>query len=484
MIKNERQYRITKAQIERFENAVKGLRERRANKEINPLLLKMEEDAIRSQVEDLYKEVTEYEALRAGEIDLDRLQLFLDLPETLIRARIAKGFTQKDLAERLGLKEQQIQRYEATNYRTASLGKVMEIMRVLGIEKGKQSFAETDQFSLARLFERLKQVGLDEDFLLKRIVPFRLSSDVVSQTTATGSSAIALQLAGIVSKVFDWTVDALFGSAPLHLKPEAAGLGKFKVSKRVGKRYMNAYTVYAHYLSAAIVMAAPEPTPTIPVDPLQFRKAVERRFGDVTLETTLRFIWQLGIPVLPLRDSGAFYGACWRIRNRNVIVLKQKTKSQARWLFDLLHEFRHAGQHEDQETFSVVELEPTDAGRIGSDDEEQASRFAGDVMLSGQAEALVQSCVESARGSVERLKSVLPRIAEQSHAPVDALANYMAFRLSLQNINWWGAAENLQKLDVDPWIIARDVFLTSGLLERLNDFDRNLVVQALSDKED
>ena len=33
------------------------------------------------------------------------------LPIELIRARIAKGLTQKDLARKLGLKEQQIQRY-------------------------------------------------------------------------------------------------------------------------------------------------------------------------------------------------------------------------------------------------------------------------------------------------------------------------------------------------------------------------------------
>ena len=33
-----------------------------------------------------------------------------------MRARIALGYTQKKLAERVGLKEQQIQRYEETEY--------------------------------------------------------------------------------------------------------------------------------------------------------------------------------------------------------------------------------------------------------------------------------------------------------------------------------------------------------------------------------
>jgi hypothetical protein len=37
------------------------------------------------------------------------------------------------LAERLGLKEQQIQRYEATNYASASLSRVQQVARALGL---------------------------------------------------------------------------------------------------------------------------------------------------------------------------------------------------------------------------------------------------------------------------------------------------------------------------------------------------------------
>jgi len=39
------------------------------------------------------------------------LESLAELPEALIRARIAVGLTQKGLAGRLGLKEQQVQRY-------------------------------------------------------------------------------------------------------------------------------------------------------------------------------------------------------------------------------------------------------------------------------------------------------------------------------------------------------------------------------------
>ena len=70
------------------------------------------------------------------------------------------------------------------------------------------------------------------------------------------------------------------------------------------------------------------------------RQAVLSTYGAITFEHTLRYVWSLGIPVLPLRDPGAFHGACWRIDGRNIIVLKQRTLSLARWLADLLHEVR------------------------------------------------------------------------------------------------------------------------------------------------
>lgn len=52
---------------------------------------------------------------------------------TLIVARIAKGFSQKDLAWRLGVKEQQVQRYEADRYSTISLKNYRRIAILLGV---------------------------------------------------------------------------------------------------------------------------------------------------------------------------------------------------------------------------------------------------------------------------------------------------------------------------------------------------------------
>lgn len=51
----------------------------------------------------------------------------------LVVARVARGWSQKELARRLFLPEQQIQRYEAESYRSISLGNLIRISRTLGV---------------------------------------------------------------------------------------------------------------------------------------------------------------------------------------------------------------------------------------------------------------------------------------------------------------------------------------------------------------
>ncbi len=129
MIKNERQYRITRAQAERFERTLSELRTRgQKSSDVHPLIAKAQKEAVESQLADLRSELREYESLKAGEFPIDDLKVVSGLPSMLIKARISRGMSQKDLAERIGLKEQQIQRYEATDYSSASLSRIREVV--------------------------------------------------------------------------------------------------------------------------------------------------------------------------------------------------------------------------------------------------------------------------------------------------------------------------------------------------------------------
>jgi hypothetical protein len=185
--------------------------------------------------------------------------------------------------------------------------------------------------------------------------------------------------------------------------------------------------------------------------------------------------------VLPLKDKGTFHGACWRYGGRNVIVLKQTTAHEWRWLFDLVHELFHAGSQPGVETLEVIEDDETSDERRNSDEEIAASRYAGDVVLDGKAEAMAERSVKRARGAVERLKQAVPAVAADNNLPTGALANYMAFRLSWQGINWWGAASSLQKGGEDPWAVARDVFLERFPFKVGSEIDRQLLERALQE---
>ena len=89
--------------------------------------------AIQSEIENLQQQIAEYDLLKSGGITFARSFSLECLPDVLVRARIASGMTQTDLATRLHLKPQQIQRYEASNYQGASLARLIEISSVLGV---------------------------------------------------------------------------------------------------------------------------------------------------------------------------------------------------------------------------------------------------------------------------------------------------------------------------------------------------------------
>jgi transcriptional regulator with XRE-family HTH domain len=488
MIKNERQYRITKAEAEKFGRAVAELAAAGTRPKVHPLLQKAELDGLRSQLEDLRAEIEEYEALKAGKRTVLEINSLEELPRAVVQARIAAGLSQKELADRLGLKEQQVQRYEATDYAGASMTRLQEVCRALGLNIRKDMFLSTPTRSPEKVFDRYKEMGLEKDFVMKRFVPLAVTERAKTNLDAEVGKVI-FYATMVASHIYGWTPAAILGADKLWLDHGVLGAARFKVTAQAEERKLSAYTIYAHFLALQLLEATMDlPCKPIPTDADEARKEILASYGSITLGNVLRYVWDLGVPVLPLNDPGAFHGACWRVNGRNVIVLKQMTRALARWLHDLLHELFHAGEEPEEKERTVVEKPETSPERRESDEEVEATQFAADVVLAGRAEELVKLCVQATKrskgpGRLELLKSELPKVAARENVPVDSLANYMAFRLSLQGENWWGAAMNLQRTDEDPWRIARDVLLERTNFSRLTGLDKDLLTQALIDTE-
>jgi transcriptional regulator with XRE-family HTH domain len=483
MIKNERQYRITKAQAEKFERALRELESKKERGNVHPLLEKAQADALRSQLGDLRSELHEYQSLRQGTVDAFELSSLDELPLTLIRARVALGLSQKDLAIRLGLKEQQIQRYEASEYSGASLSRISEIIQALGIQLHKEVVLPSSPTSIRWFLSRLGEVGLDRTFILNRLLPQTLKVQLLEgPAKGQDSESLVLQAAGIVGRIYNWPAEQVLGTETLSISPELLGAVRFKRPSRFDQTRLFAYTAYARYLASLLLNATPKVRPkTVPTDPETIRNAILASYGTITFEHVLRYVWSLGIPVLPLYDPGAFHGACWRFGGRSVVVLKQRDVSEAKWIIDLLHELRHLAENQEENDFAMVDADsvPGGSSATADDEEKDATWFAGQIALGGRAEELAQLCARLSNFDLRLMKRAVQRVAARENVRVDLLANYMAYRLSMEGQDWWGTAQNLQKRNLRPWQFARDVLLENIELNCLGNTDRELLTRAL-----
>jgi HTH-type transcriptional regulator / antitoxin HipB len=132
MIQNERQYRITQTKLREFEQELAAIDPQDPN--LHPRQIVGWTNSYNLTIRQLKQELTEYEQLKSGNILTFVLGSLNDLPTTLIKARIAAGMTQKELAEKIGIQEQQIQRYEASHYKSANFDRLQAIATALKIE--------------------------------------------------------------------------------------------------------------------------------------------------------------------------------------------------------------------------------------------------------------------------------------------------------------------------------------------------------------
>lgn len=147
MIYSDRQLQISKGELAKLKSALEGS----TKSATSSWLRELEADALRSQIADIEAEITEYELLKSGQISFSEASSLAELPRVLVQARIAKGLSQTDLAERLNMKPQQIQRYEATNYMSASLARLIEVAQVLEV-KTSESFERSETNSTGSIF--------------------------------------------------------------------------------------------------------------------------------------------------------------------------------------------------------------------------------------------------------------------------------------------------------------------------------------------
>ena len=127
MITNQRQYLVAKTQAERFTQALAAP----LASGVHAKAAKAMRAALRSQLDDIEAELAEYEALSQGQLKEMHAESITGIGEALVKARIVRQLTQRELADRLSLAEQQVQRYEATLYRGVAAERLQQVADAL-----------------------------------------------------------------------------------------------------------------------------------------------------------------------------------------------------------------------------------------------------------------------------------------------------------------------------------------------------------------
>ncbi len=477
MIKNSKQLALTKKRIAEFSDAIEVLKS--DEPKFSPLLAKAQLDALIFQRDELIKQADEYELLLAGDLAVFDVESISDLPRALIMSRISMGLTQKDLADRLGMKEQQIQRYENTEYGSASFKTLVSIVEALDLKITEDVFLPQASREKNILLSKLNDAGLDKSFVEKRIAP----RNVIGFDYGLWVERTVEKL----NFIFGWSKEQLLGDMPLAIGRDGSMVARFKMPVGANEKFASAYTQYAYSIANIVASNCKLQTQPIQNDFKIVRNDILNRYGDINFESVLSYVTSCGVPVISLNDAGAFHGATWRIRGRNVIVLKQKSRHTSKWMFDLLHELYHASQSPEKEEFSVVELSETSDERRNDPEELEANSFAARVLLGEHSDSYIEECFKNANGKIAWLKNSVIQVAEKYDLDCGVLAYQVANKLesisrsSEKKINWWGAANNLQNNTCEPSALCFENLTQSINLDELSQSEREILEQIFSE---
>lgn len=401
------------------------------------------------------------------------------------RMREKKEISSKELAERAGLTAQTISRIEQghTDVSFATLRKILASMGYSLKDLALQEMElerESSKKSFNTLIKRLNQAGIDSNLLIRKIIPNNLLEALNSQSKEEPVLLLD-EVASYISTIYGWSPNQIWGNQSLSIESQAASKAFYKRAINNNKNQIIAYSHYAYYL-AKLVLKAFEPKQRIeyPESMEDFKAKYLKLNPNIELDLLLNFVWDMGICVIPLYDSGIFHGACWNVEGRHAIVLKQNTKSHARWIFDLLHELYHVFAHLHDEETSIIETEePNPFSNSDSTEEQEANSFANQIVFGSKAEEYAELCVTEAKWDIRNLSSSVRAIAKKEKIREDFLSNYLAFRLSYQGENWWSSAMKMQVTDPDPQSIVVDILKQRIKIQKLSPMEQNLLAKSL-----
>ncbi len=143
MIKTQQEYQFTRQLVKEFEQSIAALEQDENRRIHDPNGWELMKVSLLSQLEKLKSEVAEYYSLISHDsftpivLTLSEIE---NLPQILVKARMAAKLSQKELADLAGLTEEKIKYYEDNDYEDASFLEVKFVMNALDIQVQKGEF--------------------------------------------------------------------------------------------------------------------------------------------------------------------------------------------------------------------------------------------------------------------------------------------------------------------------------------------------------
>jgi len=336
-----------------------------------------------------------------------------------------RGLSKQELAKRVGTTPTQLSKGESGSV-DLRISTVQSLLRAMDASLADIAGADAPIVSLRELRKHAQGAGVPNDVI------DRLLSGVARRAVPE-----------ILARAFRWTRDALLDGVPVNQPPPAEV--RFKLI-HPGAPRESALINLAYLVSQAIRQAASGPSYNgIDSDPARIRSLAADDAGKVTLDSLVGWMWNAGIPVIPLFGRGGFAGTAWVVDGDPVVVLKDMRNFASLWLFDLAHELGHLARGH-LARGGIIDVDAPQVQPEEDQEEQDASAFALQLLLPEYQALLSQVRVE-ARGSHLRFKNAVATVAQRADVRVGLLGMVAAYALTEvgEYKDRWGSATNLAR---------------------------------------
>ena len=132
MIRTEQEYQLTTQKLAEQDARIRQQMDELKALGIDKAGIKRVLDPLRSFSDKMREEIEAYDRLKRGEFP--EVENLAGMGELLIALRIAKGITQRELAQRMGVNESQVSRDERNEYHGMTLDRAQRILEALEVQ--------------------------------------------------------------------------------------------------------------------------------------------------------------------------------------------------------------------------------------------------------------------------------------------------------------------------------------------------------------